>query len=277
MLSRSELLLIDPNDFVARRNDLARELRAQGDKDSAAEVKGLRRPSVAVWALNQVAHEHTDLAHQLVETANAAEAAQRALLEGNAADDFRAVVTRRRDAMNAVAAAASVVIERSGRAPDANARDVDNALNAIVASSDALAAFTRSELVAVPDAAGETEMFAGITMPDNTPAGPTATARARPSRTDAHESAAPPARERPPSARLTKAREQLAQHREALSSAEHDLEAADAAVAAAGDQLAIAQGDLRRAETDRERVRAQVDRAREQVARGAAAVERYES
>jgi hypothetical protein len=277
MLSRPALLLVDPNDFVARRNDLARELRAQGDKDAAAEVKGLRRPSVAVWALNHVAHEHTDLAHQLVEAANAAEAAQRALLEGSAADDFRAVVTRRRDAMNAVAAAASVVIERSGRAPDANARDVDNALNAIVASSDALDAFIRSELVAVPDAAGETEMFAGITLTESRRAAPTDTARARTARTDAPQSADTPAVERPPSARLTNARAQLAQHRETLASAEHDLEAADAVVADARDQLAIAQRDLQRAETDRDRARAHVDRAREQVARGEAAVERYES
>jgi hypothetical protein len=277
-LSRSELLLIDPNDFVARRNDLARELRAQGDKDGAAEVKGLRRPSVAVWALNQVAHEHTELAHQLVDAANAAEAAQRALLEGNAPDDFRAVVTRRRHAMTAVAAVAAVVIERSGRTPDANAREIDTALNAIVASSDALDTFARSELVAVPDASGETEMFAGITLPERTHAAPPASVRALPARTGPNGAPAElPAAERPPSARLAKAREQLAQHREALSSAEHDLEAAEAAVADAGDQFARARRDLQRAETDRDRVRAHVDRARQQVARSEEVVERYES
>jgi hypothetical protein len=277
-LSRSELLLIDPNDFVARRNDLARELRAQGDKDGAAEVKGLRRPSVAVWALNQVAHEHSELAHQLVDAAHAAEGAQRALLEGNAPDDFRAVVTRRRDAMTAVAAAASVVIERSGRTRDANARDIDTALNAIVASSDALDMFARAELIAIPDASGETEMFAGITLPESTRAAPAASLRALPARTGPNGApAALPAAERPQSARLTKAREQLAQHREALSSAEHDLQAAEAVVADASDQLALARRGLQRAEADRDRVRAHVERAQEQVARSAEVVGRYES
>jgi len=276
-LSRSELLLIDPNEFVARRNDLARELRAQGDKNGAAEVKGLRRPSVALWALNQVAHVHTELAHQLVEAARAAEAAQRALLEGSAADDFRAVVTRRRDAMTAVAAAASVVIERSGRTPDANARDVDDALNAIVASSAALDIFVRSELVAVPDVAGQTEMFAGIALPESTRAAPKASVRTPPAPTSKGKSAERAATERPPSARLTQAREQLAQHREALASAAHDLETADAAAVNTGNRLANAQRDLQRAETERERARARVDRARELVARSAEVVERYES
>lgn len=41
--------------FVEQRNRLARELRDQGDRDAAAWLASLRRPSPAVWALDQVA------------------------------------------------------------------------------------------------------------------------------------------------------------------------------------------------------------------------------
>src|SRR5687767_7115413 len=38
-------------DFVRRRDALAKELRAAGNRDAAALVKNLRKPSRAAWAL----------------------------------------------------------------------------------------------------------------------------------------------------------------------------------------------------------------------------------
>ena len=42
----------DPAAFVAARDALAKELRAGGDREAAARVKALRRPSVAAWYVN---------------------------------------------------------------------------------------------------------------------------------------------------------------------------------------------------------------------------------
>lgn len=42
----------DPAAFVAARDALAKELRAGGDRETAARVKALRRPSVAAWYVN---------------------------------------------------------------------------------------------------------------------------------------------------------------------------------------------------------------------------------
>jgi hypothetical protein len=47
-------------EFTPARDALAKELKAAGHKDEAAEVKSLRKPSVAAWALNRVAREHAD-------------------------------------------------------------------------------------------------------------------------------------------------------------------------------------------------------------------------
>jgi hypothetical protein len=39
--------------FVPERDALAKRLRADGRRDEANEVKALRKPSVAAWAVNQ--------------------------------------------------------------------------------------------------------------------------------------------------------------------------------------------------------------------------------
>ena len=43
-------------EFIARRDALVKELKAVKDKDGAATVKALRKPTVAAWAVNQLAH-----------------------------------------------------------------------------------------------------------------------------------------------------------------------------------------------------------------------------
>ena len=50
-----ELFDLPPTEFIAARDALAKQLKADGDAGAAAEVKALRRPSVAAWAVNQVA------------------------------------------------------------------------------------------------------------------------------------------------------------------------------------------------------------------------------
>ena len=41
--------------FVAERGALAKALRADGRRDEASRVAALRKPSVAAWAVNQLA------------------------------------------------------------------------------------------------------------------------------------------------------------------------------------------------------------------------------
>ncbi|MDP8988077.1 MAG: hypothetical protein M3N11_06985, partial [Actinomycetota bacterium] len=55
-----QLYELEPRHFVAARDRLVRELRAAGERQAAAAVKGLRRPTVVAWALNQVARAHPE-------------------------------------------------------------------------------------------------------------------------------------------------------------------------------------------------------------------------
>jgi hypothetical protein len=49
-----------PEEFVATRDRIARDLKSSGDDDVAAQVKRLKRPTLATWSLNQAGREHPD-------------------------------------------------------------------------------------------------------------------------------------------------------------------------------------------------------------------------
>ena len=48
-----ELYLGDFETFTARRNELAKQMRAQGAGEGANAARTLRKPSRAAWAINQ--------------------------------------------------------------------------------------------------------------------------------------------------------------------------------------------------------------------------------
>ena len=52
-----ELYRLPLSEFVPARNQLAKKLKDDGRPDEADEVKGLRKPTVAVWLANQLAQE----------------------------------------------------------------------------------------------------------------------------------------------------------------------------------------------------------------------------
>ena len=62
-----ELYGAPPERFTARRDELARQARADGDKDLAATVHALRRPTAAAWVVNCLARQAPDAVGGLVE------------------------------------------------------------------------------------------------------------------------------------------------------------------------------------------------------------------
>jgi hypothetical protein len=86
-------------EFVPGRNALARDLRKDGDKERAAEVASLKRPSVAAWTVNQLARRHRkeldlllDAGHRLrTGQVEALEKGDRAKFEAARRDHERAV------------------------------------------------------------------------------------------------------------------------------------------------------------------------------------------
>jgi hypothetical protein len=61
-----ELYGLVPGSFTAERNARAKEVRSSGDRDLAAAVGRLPRPSVAAWAANLLVRERADQVDQVV-------------------------------------------------------------------------------------------------------------------------------------------------------------------------------------------------------------------
>src|SRR5918997_1242200 len=63
------LFSVPLEDFVAERKQLAKELRAAGDRGAAAEVAKWPKPTPPAWALNLVAREEPDALAQWLDAA----------------------------------------------------------------------------------------------------------------------------------------------------------------------------------------------------------------
>lgn len=81
--SPDELYGLPLAEFVPARDALAASRRAAGDRDGAAAVKALRKPTLAAWAMNQTAREHPADVARLLEAGAALRAAQRDALAGD--------------------------------------------------------------------------------------------------------------------------------------------------------------------------------------------------
>ena len=212
--SREDLFGLDPADFVAERDALAKQLRAGGASAEAAEIKTLRRPSVPVWALNQVARRNTRTIDAFLDASGVARRAQAEVFAGKDATVLRDAMSKRRRALDAVATAAREVIDASGRSAATYEREIDAVLAAVAASGAHNDELRRGELVAVSAEQADEDVFAQLAA-----SVPTAkTPKSKP-KTD--------------SAQLRKARERLEHDREAARAAEQTFKDAQTALAAA--------------------------------------------
>jgi hypothetical protein len=88
------------DEFTAARDDLARDLREQGERGDAAEVKKLRKPSVPAWTVNQLARSHKRDVDELLSVGKDLRKAQKKAMSGGGAEAIRDVTVRRRRAVD---------------------------------------------------------------------------------------------------------------------------------------------------------------------------------
>jgi hypothetical protein len=99
---------LDLEEFVAARDALAKELRAAGDRDGAAAVKRLAKPTRAAWAVNRLVRDRPDEIAALVDAGAALTGAQEQLLDGADADVLRSAAVAARALVDMLAAQAPV-------------------------------------------------------------------------------------------------------------------------------------------------------------------------
>ena len=121
-------------EFIASRDALVKELRAAKDKDGAATVKALRKPTTAAWAVNQLAHTARRDVAKLLDVGDTLREAHEALADGKGDAAIRSATTKRRKLVGELTDRAVSLLGAGGEAQ----RDaISNTLDAAVADPDA--------------------------------------------------------------------------------------------------------------------------------------------
>ncbi|HWI04798.1 MAG TPA: hypothetical protein VNT52_13390 [Acidimicrobiales bacterium] len=262
-----ELYGLDPNDFVAARNDLVKRLKKEGDKALAAEVAKLKRPTPAAWAVNQLARRHREDVEELVLLGEALRDAQDRALAGDDPGDLRQAGRARRDAVARLADRAGRLLVERGGAAGAHAGEVTATLEAASLDEEAGAAVLAGRLsteLEPPSGFGLFDLTASAPAPrpkpKPAPAPPEVDERARREAEAAAEEARRRWEER--TAQAKAAVERVAAGRRSVQEAEADI-------ARLEDALTDARGRLRAAARDAELAEDAASRAEDSVAKAA--------
>lgn len=263
--------------FIPERDKLAREIRKAGDRETAARVAKLAKPTPAAWAANQVARRHPDVIAALLDAGAALRAAQDAALAGGGAENLRTATQAERRAVDEVMRAA-VDLQPGGKPLSrAMADRLRTTLHAAAGDPELRAALSEGRLVGEAQAGGAWP-FALETDPASVPT-PKPVAKKPPAakRDEAAERAAEERAERERLAledELREARGALKVRERVAKGAEEDagdakdaLARAQAAFDVAERALAEAKEEARSAERVLEGARKERDQARDTVAR----------
>jgi hypothetical protein len=107
------------DEFTAARNELAARLKKAGQAEAAEGVRTLRKPSVAVWTVNQLARRHREEVEELIAAGKRLRDAQAKALRGTGADAVREATAAERTSLRGLTRLGEQLLETEGRATSA--------------------------------------------------------------------------------------------------------------------------------------------------------------
>jgi hypothetical protein len=227
------------DEFTSARNDLAQRLKRAGQKDAAADVQALRKPTVPVWAINQVAHEHGKDVTALIEASDELRTAQERALGGGDSDQLRSAASAEREALRKLTDHAQELLGHD--APAATLERVASTLRAAALAPETRDLLKSGRLSEELKSAGF-GAFEGMSVP--------AQPRPRPRKKSA--AARPSAAERRRQERVAKLGERLTKLRQEATEAEREAKHAQAAADRARARFERAAAAAEKAQTELE-------------------------
>jgi hypothetical protein len=103
------------DEFTGARNELAKRLRKAGQEEAAARVQALKKPSVPVWAVNQLARRNADEVKALVDAGAELRKVQAAAFRGGGRDAVREATAAEREAARTLTRRAHELLAEEGR------------------------------------------------------------------------------------------------------------------------------------------------------------------
>jgi hypothetical protein len=242
------------DEFVRDRDELAKRLRREGEREAAEQIKKLRKPSAGAWALNQAVRRRRKETEALLAAGERLRAAHESLMSGGDQAELREAMQEERGLASGLADCAEAIASETGKSGPALRERVRSTLHAAAVDEEAREELAKGRFVREREAVGLGPFGAATVAPP---------AR-RPTRR-AKESPAP--RGRKQSAAATKERsaaerekaaererqERLAEAERSVEDAQAALEEAEATHAGAASELQAAREAVGAAEdTERE-------------------------
>jgi hypothetical protein len=109
------LFALPLDEFTAARNDAVKRLKKAGEDEAAEQVAALSKPSVPVWAINQLARQDKNAMRALLDSAAKLRKAQERALSGGGADALRDAQSTERDAIRDLTHKAAGILDEAGR------------------------------------------------------------------------------------------------------------------------------------------------------------------
>ena len=269
----ARLYQLPPAEFVAERNALAKRAGADG-----ADIRALPKPTLAVWAVNQLHWQEPDIYRALVESAENLRATHKAVIAGGRGD-LRAAGREHEAALDSALKATLAIAAAGGTPPsDAVRQTIASTLRALPAGDPP----GRLRQALTP---GGFEVLAGLPAGGRvvravTPAAGKPSAKAQKAETTARKGNAREPERTVDKAALARAKKAVAAAERTLAAAEQaarreEFEAARAAreaeqaerrTARAREALKAAESDLEEAEEDAAAAKKKRDGARSRAA-----------
>jgi hypothetical protein len=119
------------DEFTSTRNALAKQLGTDGD-----EIKTLKKPNLAAWALNQVARRHAAELDDLFAVTDKLRHAQRRVMSGGKASDLRSATDARNKAASRLTKLVQKILTEAGHAASPSTLSAAGDSFVAVASND---------------------------------------------------------------------------------------------------------------------------------------------
>jgi hypothetical protein len=264
-------------DFTRERDAAARELRKAKERDAAAVVAKLPKPTQAAWAANAIAREHRDLVDDLLAAADELRDAQEAAVAGRGAEQLRDAAAAERSAVDALMAEARR-LEPGGRKPsEATLEKLRTTLEAVATDDDVRAALEAGRVVEDAEGGGAWGLVAGADVPATKPRKPAKRRPPKPaSKQEAQQRAAAEERLREERERRQRLETELREARAERRSRDRELERAEKAAERAAGRLEAALAAAEEAREQADEAKSELESAREAASEARDTVARLE-
>jgi hypothetical protein len=231
-----------PESFIRARDDLAQRLKQAGQIEVATTVKQLRKPTIPLWAVNQLARRYPDEVRALLEAGDRLRVAQQAALRGES-QELRAATAAERELLRSLTQRGEELLRETGHSADP--KRIAGTLRTAAVDPAGRELLEQGRLSEELEATGF-GAFAGMEVPSS---------RSKPE--EKTPQAPSPAVQRRRQERLRKLRDDVTKARKDAAKAERAAARAETSLTGAREKAAQATDSLRRAEIELEEAEAE--------------------